>query len=1108
MFKPVSSKVDFPELEKGVLQLWKDIDVFRRTETEREGEPLFVLHEGPPTANGSPGIHHVLARVFKDIICRYKTMKGYRCLRKGGWDTHGLPVELEVEKELGLKSKRDIEAYGIEKFNQRCRESVFRYVKEWEDMTARIGFWVDMEHPYVTLDDSYIETGWWILRQLWDKGLLYHDFKGTPHCPRCVTSLSSHEVALGYQENTPDPSVFVKFPLSVPLDDSGVPTYFLAWTTTPWTLPGNTALAVARDAEYSVVEVEGDNGPERVIMASALLDRVIKESYRVESTFRGSELVGLKYLRLYNPFRCELPRGSIRRLSPLGLITLEYVDGGQIKDEPRLDEIGIAENSWQVHPADFVSMEDGTGIVHIAPAFGDEDLTLGREKELCFVQSVDLQGVVTGTYPFAGKFVKDADEDIIADLKQRRLLYHRDVYRHTYPFCWRCDTPLLYYAKTSWYIRTTALKERLISANREISWYPEYIREGRFGEWLRNNVDWAISRERYWGTTIPLWHCGSCGHYHCIGSVAELKEMAIQEHKALVDDPSAGSGQGLDLHRPYVDAINIQCPKCSGRMSRIPEVMDAWFDSGAMPFAQFHVTSEDDIKRLQEHGRFPADYICEAVDQTRGWFYTLHALSTLLMDQPSYRNVICLGLILDGQGQKMSKHMGNVVDPWTVLDDQGADATRWYLFTAAQPGESRRFSQDLVNEVVRRFLLTLWNVHSFFTTYASVDRFHPEQAPQDGSPPSELDRWLLSELNSLVAQVDRHLETYNPTDGGRHIQEFVDLLSNWYVRRSRRRFWKSESDEDKTWAYSTLYTCLTTLCKLLAPFMPFVAEEMYQNLVRSVDSKAPDSVHLALFPEARADRVDQPLMDATRLAMRISSMGRRARSRAGIKVRQPLSRVLVRPRTPTEEGHILRVRPQILDELNVKELQVLSESETRSGYGETEQEVTLYRRALDAAGFPYEPSASGLQGPSAGSMASAVLAQGRVGPAETQVEASIQVGHYWVSLEGGYMVAVDTTVTPELAEEGLARELVHRIQNLRRAARFEITDRIVTFYQGPSRVQKAMEKFADYIQQETLSEDLIERKPEEGAHAEGQKLDGMCVTLGVKRVTEGVSHPG
>jgi isoleucyl-tRNA synthetase len=1065
MFQPVSSRVSFPELDQRILQHWKDSDVFHRTERERPEAPLFMLFEGPPTANGSPGIHHVLARVFKDVICRYRTMKGYRCLRKGGWDTHGLPVELEIEKELGLSTKRDIEEYGIEQFNQRCRESVFRYVKEWETLTDRIGFWVDLEHPYVTLDNQYIETCWWILKELWDRGLLYQDLKGTPHCPRCVTSLSSHEVALGYREDTPDPSVFVKFrveasppgPLSIGDGEgvggeAGVPTYLLAWTTTPWTLPGNTALAVDEKAEYSIIELAQDGLRERLVLATQLLQATVRQDYNVIATLKGADLVGVRYQRLYDPFSAGLPRGAIWLPIPLtpsgSRLVIDAPNNQNISDI--LLQRGAAANSWQVHGASFVSMEEGTGIVHIAPAFGDEDLTLGREKELAFVQPVDLQGVVTGAYPFAGKFVKDADEEIMADLKERGLLYHRDIYRHTYPFCWRCDTPLLYYAKSSWYIRTTAVKELLVTGNSAIHWYPDYIKEGRFGEWLRNNVDWAISRERYWGTPIPIWQCQQCRHTLCIGSVAELAERAIGQHR--------GQADSLDLHRPYVDQIVLACaaPGCEGQMLRIPEVMDAWFDSGAMPFAQWHYPFENPT--IAEDGRFPADYICEAVDQTRGWFYSLHALSTLLKGQPCYRNVICLGLILDEAGRKMSKRVGNVVEPLPVLDAHGADALRWYLFTASPPGETRRFSARLVNEVVRRVLLTLWNVYSFFTTYAHLDRFHPDQIPSSWKPEGALDRWILSELNALVSQVDGDLEAYDPTNAGRRIEEFIDQLSNWYVRRSRRRFWKSENDADKLSAYATLYTSLVSLVRLMAPLAPFLTEELYQNLVRSVDQAAPDSVHLASFPVANPDLIDPPLMEATRLAMRISSMGRAARSKAGLKVRQPLSSVAVKTRTPEERDHLSQVQAQVLDELNIKGLRVL------------DSEQGLYQQAREAAG--------------------------------DQTEAIVPVDHYWVALEGGYMVAVDTSVTPELAEEGLARELAHRIQNLRRTAGFQLTDRIVTYYQGPEAVERVMGNHAEYICQETLTDRLVSGIPEEGAKAETQKVEGMQVTLGVKRISE------
>ena len=803
MFTAVPSRVSMPELDARILQYWKEQDVFRRTESERPDAPQFMLYEGPPTANGSPGIHHVLARVFKDVICRYRTMKGYRCLRKGGWDTHGLPVELEIEKELGLSSKREIEEYGIEKFNEKCRESVFRYVKEWEALTDRIGFWVDMDDPYVTLHNEFIETGWWILKQLWDRGLLYEGLRGTPHCPRCETSLSSHEVALGYRENTPDPSVFVKFLVTQPAAglalDPDVPTYLLAWTTTPWTLPGNTALAVDAAADYALVEPAGDGPPERLILAAQLLESNLGSEYRTLATVPGADLVGTGYQPLYHPAEYGMEiRRFVRETGPGGVevINLESTDAFA----PR------------VVSGDFVSMDDGTGIVHIAPAFGDEDLGLGRERELAYVQPVDLRGNVTGNYPFAGKFVKDADEDIMADLASRGLLHHRAIYRHTYPFCWRCDTPLLYYAKSSWYIRTTAYKDRLVEGNGEINWYPDYIREGRFGEWLRNNVDWAISRERYWGTPIPIWQCRQCAHRVCVGSLDELKAAAGGERQGELD--------GLDLHRPYVDDVALPCSVagCGGQMRRIPEVMDAWFDSGAMPFAQWHYPFDN--PEIAEDGRFPADYICEAVDQTRGWFYSLHALATLLKGQPSYRNVICLGLILDGRGQKMSKSRGNVAQPDVVLDAHGADALRWYLFTASHPGEPRRFSDKLVNETLRRVLLTFWNVYSFFTNYASIDQFHPGQVPDDWRPEAELDRWILSELNVLVAQVDGYMDAYNPTDSGRRIQEFIDQLSNWYVRRSRRRFWKSENDADKLSAYATLYRCLVTVARLMAPLAP------------------------------------------------------------------------------------------------------------------------------------------------------------------------------------------------------------------------------------------------------------------------------------------------
>ena len=1035
MFSPVSSRVSFPELDARILEHWKERDVFRRAGTEREGAPRFMLYDGPPTANGSPGIHHVLARIFKDVMCRYKTMKGYQVLRKGGWDTHGLPVELAVEQQLGLTSKRDIEEYGIEEFNQKCRESVFRYVREWEEMTDRIGFWVDMDDPYVTLENDYIESGWWILKTLWDRGLLYQGMRGTPHCPRCVTSLSSHELALGYQEDTPDPSVFVKFRVesagsrpSIPqaLNGDDTPAYLLAWTTTPWTLPGNTALAVDPDSEYSVVELEGDNGTERLALASALLEDNISQEHTVVGTLPGSQLVGLAYSPLYAPSRY----GSRISRFESGILTT-------------VEESGY---STRVVAADFVSMEDGTGIVHIAPAFGDEDLGLGREKGLNFVQPVDLQGIITGDYPFAGKFVKDADPEIMADLKERGLLHHRDIYHHTYPFCWRCDTPLLYYAKSSWYIRTSAQKDDLVEINSRINWYPDHIKEGRFGEWLRNNVDWAISRERYWGTPIPIWQCDRCSNQVCVGGRDELKERLGAKGRTV---------DALDLHRPYVDEITFPCDQCDGTMSRIPEVMDCWFDSGAMPFAQSHYPFEN--PDMEQDGLFPADYICEAVDQTRGWFYSLHALSTLLKGEPSYKNVICLGLILDERGRKMSKRVGNVVEPLPLLDEHGADALRWYLFTASQPGEARRFSSRLVNQTLRQVLLTLWNIYSFFTGYAAIDKFDPTQKPDGWKPENELDRWVLSELNELVAEVDRCMENYDPTNAGRRIQEFVDRLSNWYVRRSRRRFWRSdEGDADKLSGYITLHTCLVTVAKLMAPLAPFVAEELYQNLVCTVDPDAPDSVHLANYPVADESLVDNDLMEATRLAMRISSMGRAARSKSGLKVRQPLGSAAIRTRTPSERAFVAQVRPQIIDELNIKDIELLDD------------DSDLLRQAQAQAGG--EP------------------------------ETVVSVGQYTASLEAGYLVAVNGEITPELAEEGLARELVHRIQGLRRSANFEVTDHIETWYDGPEELSAVMRgNFAAYIREETLSNAVEAGPPPEGSKSETAKIEGQEITLAVRR---------
>ncbi|MEX0799688.1 MAG: isoleucine--tRNA ligase [Dehalococcoidia bacterium] len=1065
MFEPVDSRQSFPEMEKRILQLWKERDVFRKSVESRPEDNLYVFYEGPPTANARPGIHHVLARAFKDLFPRYKTMRGYRVPRKAGWDTHGLPVELEIERELGLGSKQEIEEFGVEEFNRRCRDSVFRYVQEWEALTERIGFWLDMERPYITYDNDYIESVWWIVKQLWDKGFVYQAYRVTPHCPRCGTSLSDAEVALGYHE-TDDPSVYPAFKVAKSLyseefldrlrggygdkvadfakrllDLAGdKPVYLLAWTTTPWTLPGNTALAVSPEAEYLLMKGERH----LLIVAASLENQVGLEGYSEIATFKGSDLVDLRYEPLFNPFDFDVPVRSMGTWEQRGPSEESAEPSSQINWKPG----GVL--NYPVIAGDFVSLEQGTGIVHVAPAFGAEDFAAGVENVLEFVRDyVDSEGVIHGSFPWAGQFVKDADEGIMQDLESRGLLLKRGVIQHTYPFCWRCDTPLLYYAKPTWYIRTTAVKDGLIAGNERINWYPEHIKRGRFGDWLDNNVDWALSRERYWGTPLPVWRCEGCGEYECVGARAGLRSLAA--------DPAAVDALD-DLHRPYIDRIELKCGHCGGVMHRQLEVMDGWLDSGAMPYAQWHYPfeNEDAFRRA-----YPADFICEAVDQTRGWFYTLHAEAVLLQaaapeDVPRsgdlcYRNVICLGHIQDDKGRKMSKSLGNVVEPMEVIDRHGVDALRWYLYTATRPGDARRFSSDLVSEALRRFLLTLWNTYSFFVTYANIDGFDPTQAAPGER--SELDHWVLSELHTLVRRVTEQLEAYDPTGAGRAIQSFVEDLSNWYVRRSRRRFWKSEGDSDKLAAYHTLYECLVTLCKLMAPFTPFVAEAMYQNLVLSADSEAPESVHLASWPESDPSLVDQRLMEETRLVMRVVSLGRAARSKAGIKVRQPLASATAFVLTPQHADGPRRYEAQVLEELNVKVLNVLVISE-------------LFKEAYER---PKD-----------------LLAQ-------------LGEGGVLADDEAGYAVGLDTRLTPELADEGFARELVHRIQGLRKAAGFDIEDHITTYYSGSQRVADVLAKHGDYVRQETLSEELLEGPPPKGAHAEEQTLDGESVTLAVAR---------
>jgi len=1014
MFQPVSSKVSFPQLEEGILRLWKERDIFHKSIDQRPEDRPFIFYEGPPYANASPGIHHVLARVFKDVVARYKTMQGYRVPRKAGWDTHGLPAELEVERSLGFKSKTDIESFGIEEFNRRCRQNVFAYLKEWEALTERIAFWLDLDQAYITCTNDYIESCWWAVKQLWDRGLMYQDYRVTPHCPRCGTSLSDHEVSQGYRENTPDPALYVKFRLTSESEQrlgqkvpGEAPTYFLAWTTTPWTLPGNTALAVDPEADYAVAEVAGRQGPERLILAAGLAGLSLGDGYKVVAHLEGRELAGLHYQPLYDP-------------RAWGVDALGFNQEGRLVP---LEPGETAEKAHTVIAADFVSLSEGTGIVHMAPAFGGEDFEAGKAKGLLFLQPVDLHGQMTapGT-PFDGLFVKDADELILDDLEQRNLLLRRETIHHTYPFCWRCGTPLLYYAKPSWYIRTTAVKDRLVALNQQVNWYPGHVKEGRFGNWLENNIDWAVSRERFWGTPLPIWRCQECGQHECIGSLAELRERAEDRAKAEALD---------DLHRPYVDEIALACRQCGGSMRRVVEVLDVWFDSGAMPYAQWHYPFENDTTFARS---FPADFICEAVDQTRGWFYTLHALATLLFDSVCFRNVICLELILDAKGEKMSKSKGNVVEPWAVLNAHGADAVRWYLFTATPPGTARRFSTELVGEGLRKFLLTLWNTYSFFVTYALIDGFDPRGQAQGERP--LLDRWVLSELNALVNRVSHYMDNYNPTDAGRAIQAFVDDLSNWYVRLNRRRFWKSESDADKLAAHQTLYTCLVTVAKLLAPFTPFVAEEMYQNLVCSSFPEEAESVHLARWPQADTSLVDEELMADQKVAMRFSRLILAARSKGGIPVRQPLGTVYLEARDKWEDASLRRVVATVLQNTNVQ--------------SSTFSELETWIKPVEAD-------------------------------------------------EAGSVVKVETHVTDELRADWLARELVRRLQTMRKNAGFDIADRIVTYYQGSEDLCRIMETHSDYVRQETLSRELVAGSPPADAHAEEQKIAGQAITLAVER---------
>ena len=1056
-FEKVDPRVRFPELEEEVLGLWRERDTFRRSVEERPEDRTFVFYEGPPTANGKPGFHHALARSFKDLIPRYKTMQGYRVERKGGWDTHGLPVEIGVEKELGLQGKDDIERHGVEDFNRLCRESVFRHVDDWKAMSERLGFWVDMDDPYRTLDGPYIESVWWALKTLHERDLLYEGYKVSAHCPRDQTSLSAAEVALGYQqypEDVVDPSVYVRLPLASPEDGD---TSLLIWTTTPWTLVSNAAVAANPKVDYATVRKDG----EKLIVASELLERVFGEDgYEVLEIRKGSELEGLKYRR-----------------------PLDYVD------------VEPSENLWTVVLGDYVTTTEGTGLVHTAPAYGEDDARVGRRYGLPTIHPVQPDGAFDGRVgPFAGVFVKEADPGLVEELRERGVLFRAEEYEHAYPHCWRCGTPLLYYAKKAWYARTTAVLDDLLSENENINWVPDHVKWGRFGDWLRNNIDWALSRERYWGTPLPIWRTES-GDTVVVGSVEELKELAL--------DPVPE-----DLHRPHIDNVRVRHPETGEPARRVPEVLDVWFDSGSMPFAQYAYphSGEDGAEHFGR--QFPADFICEAVDQTRGWFYSLLAVSTMLFGKSSFKTCLVLGHILDSRGKKMSKSLGNVIDPWEVFGKQGADALRWALYTATSPGNTRRFSEDQVDEAVRKYLLTLWNTYSFFATYARIDGFDPKRDFVEPGDRTLMDRWALSELQLTVRTVTGRLEAYDVTAAGRAIGEFVDELSNWYVRRSRRRFWKGEDDRDKKAAHSTLYECLTTVTKLTAPFTPFVAEGLYQNLVLNADPEAPDSVHLADWPVFDEALVDEGLSRRMAAARRVVALGRAARNAAAVKNRQPLREVVVVDESAggreLAEG-VEALKDIVLDELNVKSLRFGAAAD-----------VTHYdlKPNLGLVGPKYGRRVPGIRQalaeapPSVGARAAAgeavtVEVEGEevtLSPEELLVEPIEREG-FALAREGGLSVALDRRLDGELEDEGLVRELVHKVQNLRRDGGFEIEEGISVGLRGNGRVAALLGgRWGGYFKTEVLARSLeLDADGEDGFQeisVDGEALEVRLRPLG------------
>lgn len=1039
MYQKVSTDLNFVKREEQVLEFWQKENVFKKAQKQGEGKPDYTFYDGPPTANGKPHIGHVLTRCIKDLFPRYKSMDGYNVLRKAGWDTHGLPVELEVEKQLGLDGKEQIEAYGVEDFIQKCKQSVWQYKNEWERLSERVGYWADMEHPYITYDNDYIESEWWALKEIHKKGLLYKGHKVVPYCPRCGTALSSHEVAQGYKDIT-EKSATVRFKSTDQPD-----TYFLAWTTTPWTLPSNVCLCVNGDVEYVKVK----KGDVSYILAEALAEKLLGEEIVIQQKYKGKDLVGMHY-------------------EPLFACTAAACGG---------------KDAFYIIADDYVTTTDGTGIVHNAPAFGEDDARVCRENGLPFVQLVDTKGEMCGGTPWDGTFVKKADPLILAELEKEGKLFDAPVFTHSYPHCWRCDTPLIYYARSTWFVKMTALHDELMRNNNAINWLPDNIREGRMGNFLDNVIDWGISRERYWGTPLPVWTC-ECGHIHVVGSRAELREMG------------ENVPEDIELHKPFIDAVELTCPVCGKKMKREKEVIDCWFDSGSMPFAQWHYPFENK-EMFEQH--FPANFISEAVDQTRGWFYTLSAIGALLFDRAPFENCIVLGHVQDKEGKKMSKHLGNVVNPWEVLDKQGADAVRWYFYTNSAPWLPNRFYADAVSEAQRRFMGTLWNTYAFYILYAEIDQFDPTQYKLSENL-GVMDRWILSRLNSTVKSVRGYLDQYLITEAAKELSAFVDELSNWYVRRCRERYWGSEMTQDKIDAYMTLYTVLETFCRLMAPFTPFIAESIYQNLVRSVDAGAPESVHLCNYPQVEEARIDAELEKNMNAVLRMVALGRACRNAANIKNRQPIAAMYVGGIEEIPEMYAQVVK----GELNVKEVHFGAAADEYINY--------IVKPQLRTLGPKYGKNLGAIRKYLAEANGSEVVNVIRSGkPYSFEVNGQmialnegdlliepIQKEGYAVEVEGDLAVIIDTNITPELEEEGNVREIVSKVQAMRKEAGFEVVDHICIYVAEGSEVEQIVSDNQEQIAADTLADRIVVGSL--AGYVKQWDINGRKASFGVEKI--------